>query len=201
MEGRCTRCEGRGQTRWARGHMVFSKACATCGGTGGGALTCARPASARGARCAPKRSRCACRPACRTARGCGSPRQGHAGRHGGTAGDLYVTIQVAPHPLFRRDGDDLRCTIPIAVHEAVLGARVEVPALDGMAGSTCRPARRAAVGSGRAAAAFPTAGGGAGDSWSKCASCCLTRIDERSQELIREFGRRNPGGRPEDISR
>ena len=59
--------------------------------------------------------------------------QGHAGRNGGEAGDLYITVRVAPHPLFRRDGDDLHLSVPLAIHEAALGAKIDVPTLDGPA--------------------------------------------------------------------
>lgn len=50
---------------------------------------------------------------------------------GGT-GDLLVTVHVEPHPVFRRDGDDLRMTLPVSFDEAVLGATVEVPTLEGV---------------------------------------------------------------------
>ena len=50
---------------------------------------------------------------------------------GGQPGDLFVTVHVAPHPLFRREGDDLHMVVPIAVHEAALGARIDVPTPDG----------------------------------------------------------------------
>ncbi|WP_432513050.1 DnaJ C-terminal domain-containing protein [Kineococcus sp. SYSU DK001] len=49
----------------------------------------------------------------------------------GGNGDLLVTVHVEPHPVFRRDGDDLRMTLPVSFDEAVLGATVEVPTLDG----------------------------------------------------------------------
>ena len=101
-------------------------------------------------------------------------------------------MQVAPHPLFRREGDDLHLELPVAVHEAVLGARIEVPSLDGPFRLTIPPgtqsgpavpdrrARRA--GDGRAAGAI----------WSCDVRLVLPEIvDERSQELMREFGRRN----------
>ena len=61
------------------------------------------------------------------------PGKGHAGRNGGETGDLYITVHVEPHPLFRREGDDLHVIVPIAVHEAALGAKIEVPSLDGPA--------------------------------------------------------------------
>src|SRR5258706_16410677 len=61
------------------------------------------------------------------------PGKGHGGRGGGENGDLYITVHVQPHPLFRREGDDLHLVVPVAVHEAALGARVEVPTLEGPA--------------------------------------------------------------------
>jgi DnaJ-class molecular chaperone len=56
--------------------------------------------------------------------------QGATG-HGGRAGDLLITVSIGPHPLFIREGADLRLELPIALHEAVLGAKVRVPTLDG----------------------------------------------------------------------
>jgi DnaJ-class molecular chaperone len=56
--------------------------------------------------------------------------QGLAGAGG--AGDLLITVSVAPHPLFAREGADLRLDIPITLYEAVLGAKVRVPTLDGV---------------------------------------------------------------------
>jgi molecular chaperone DnaJ len=59
------------------------------------------------------------------------PGQGGAGRRGGPPGDLYVTVQVRPHPLFRRDGPHLRLRVPITFAEAALGADIRVPTLEG----------------------------------------------------------------------
>jgi len=59
--------------------------------------------------------------------------KGNAGRNGGPTGDLFITIDVAPHPLFRRDGVNLTIKVPITVPEATLGAKIEVPTLDGPA--------------------------------------------------------------------
>jgi DnaJ-class molecular chaperone len=55
--------------------------------------------------------------------------QGQAGQNGGPAGDLLVTVRVAPHPYFRRDGDDLLVEVPVTFTEAALGAKVDVPTL------------------------------------------------------------------------
>ena len=58
---------------------------------------------------------------------------GNAGVMGGPAGDLYILIRVQPHPFFERRGDDLYTVVPITVSEAALGAKVEVPTIDGRA--------------------------------------------------------------------
>jgi len=57
--------------------------------------------------------------------------KGGAGIGGGPAGDALVTLSVAPHKLFRRDGDDILLTLPITLDEAVLGGKVEAPTIDG----------------------------------------------------------------------
>ena len=57
--------------------------------------------------------------------------RGEPGRNGGPAGDLFVTVRVSPHPLFGRRGRDLTLTVPITYAEAVLGATITVPSLDG----------------------------------------------------------------------
>jgi molecular chaperone DnaJ len=57
--------------------------------------------------------------------------KGAAGENGGPAGDLFVTVRVRPHPLFGRKGDSLTLDVPIGFDEAVLGAEVKVPTLNG----------------------------------------------------------------------
>ena len=57
--------------------------------------------------------------------------QGHAGKNGGPAGDLLITITVRPHELFRREGTSVLCSAPITFAQAVLGAELEIPTIDG----------------------------------------------------------------------
>ena len=59
------------------------------------------------------------------------PGKGGAGKNGGRDGDLYLTVELLPHPLFRVSGHDLSLDVPIAPWEAVLGAEVQAPTLDG----------------------------------------------------------------------
>ncbi len=57
--------------------------------------------------------------------------QGEAGMNGGPPGDLYVQVRVKPHKLFRREGSDLHCEVPVSFATAALGGELEVPSLDG----------------------------------------------------------------------
>jgi molecular chaperone DnaJ len=59
--------------------------------------------------------------------------KGNPGVRGGTRGDLYLIIKIGEHPVFKREGDDIHVTVPVEAWEAALGAKVEVPTIDGRA--------------------------------------------------------------------
>jgi len=59
--------------------------------------------------------------------------EGEAGMNGGPPGDLYVVIHLKPHPVFKRDHNDLHCEMPISFTSAALGGDIEIPTLDGYA--------------------------------------------------------------------
>ena len=126
--GPCHVCQGTGAVRSVRGHMVFSRSCARVRRNGPAAAPCVR--AVRGKRTG-NADRDGARPASRQA----SPTAiGSACRARATPASAavlpaisYVTVQVAPHPVFRREGDDLHMTVTVAVHEAALGARVDDP--------------------------------------------------------------------------
>ncbi|MGH6889133.1 MAG: DnaJ C-terminal domain-containing protein [Rhizomicrobium sp.] len=65
--------------------------------------------------------------------------QGGPGRDNGPAGDMLLTVSVAPHPWLLRDGDDLRMDLPVTLGEAVLGGKVQVPTLTGRVALTVPP--------------------------------------------------------------
>jgi molecular chaperone DnaJ len=190
-EGRCPRCEGRGQTRWARGHMVFSKECAACGGTGRRRSDPCAACLGHGRGVRSEAVTVPVPPGVRDGARLRVPEHGNAGRNGGPTGDLYVTIEVAPHPFFVREGDDLRFTVPVAVHEAVLGARIEVPMFDGTIRLNLPPGTQGGRQFRAKGRGFPTASGGAGDLVAEVRIVLPAMIDDRSRELIREFGRLN----------
>lgn len=188
-DARCAPCHGTGHVRWARGHMVFTKSCAACRGTG-------RQRSARCAVCAGhgQHVRTEAVPV-HVPAGIGEGARlriadrGHAGRRGGRNGDLYVTVHVQPHAAFRREGDDLHLTVSVGVHEAVLGARVDVPSLEGPVKVRIPPGTQAGQRFRLRDRGAPTPAGGRGDLLVEVRIVLPPVIDERGKELMREFGK------------
>ena len=175
--------------------MVFSRSCTSCGGTGQQMPRPCDPCSGTGVE---TRSETA------TVRVPGGvadgdrlrvPGKGHAGTRGGAPGDLYVTAKVASHPVYRREGDDLHMIVPVAVHEAALGAKVIVHTLEGDARLRVPPGTQ----SGqrfrlRERGAPSTRTGQRGDLVVEVRIMLPKVLDERSKELLREFGRLNGEG-------
>lgn len=90
-------------------------------------------------------------------------RQGQASPFGGEPGDAWVTVHIAKHPLFRVDGRDLRLDLPVTLYEAVLGAKVNVPTLDGPVELAVPPGSNAGRTLRLRGKGLPTPQGGAGD--------------------------------------
>ena len=149
-------------------------------------------AAGSSARCEPKRSPSRFRRGLADGARIRVPGKGHAGLKGGEAGDLLINVLVEPHPLFRRDGDDLHLTVPIAIHEAALGARLEVPALDGVARLRIPPGTQSGQRFRLRERGVPSSRDGRRGDLVVEVRLVLPRVlDERSKELLREFGRLN----------
>ena len=187
-EGKCGPCHGTGRVKWARGHMVFTKACAACHGSG-------RQRSQRCAACAGSGRHVrteavpiAVPPGVVEGARLRVADMGHAGRHGARNGDLYVTVHVQPHAVFKRQGDDLCVVAAIGVHDAVLGARVEVPSLEGPVKLRVPPGTQAGQRFRLRERGVPTATG-RGDLLVEIRIVLPSFVDERGKELMREFGK------------
>jgi molecular chaperone DnaJ len=187
-EGRCAPCHGSGQVRWARGHMVFTKACAACHGTGRQRTQRCAACIGSGRQVRTEAVPVAVPPGIVDGARLRVADKGHAGRHGGRNGDLYVTVHVQAHPVFRRQGDDLCVTLPIGVHQAVLGARVEVPSLEGPVRLRIPPGTQAGQRFRLRERGVPSPAR-RGDLLVEIRIVLPQIVDERGKELMREFGR------------
>lgn len=191
----CPQCGGDGTRRWARGHMVFTKACETCDGSGQVARQTCRACAGEGAAPRSEVVTIALPPGIEPGARVVVPGRGHAGTHGGPAGDLYVSVEVGSHPFFRRDGRDLHLTLPVAVHEAALGSRVDVPTLDGPVRLKVPPGTSSGQRFTLRGHGVPSPLGpgqeGAGDLVVEIQIVLPPIRDSRSRELLKEFGRLN----------
>jgi molecular chaperone DnaJ len=188
----CPACQGRGQIRMARGHMVFARPCDACRGSGERREAMCRSCRGEGVEARAETASVHVPAGIADGAQVRIPGRGHAGRHGGQPGDLVLTVRVESHRLFRREGDDLHLRLPVAVHEAALGARVDVPTIDGIVRLRVPPGTQSSQRlrlRERGAPSLRT--GGRGDLIVEVALVLPVLLDERSKELLREFGRIN----------
>jgi molecular chaperone DnaJ len=119
--------------------------------------------------------------------------KGNDGVGGGPPGDAFVNIRVEPHPMFRRDGGDLVCDVPVGIVKATLGGDLEVPTLEGRATikipAGTRGGQRFRL-KDRGVAA--RAGHPAGHLFAVVQIVTPKNLDARSIELLEEFARLNP---------
>jgi len=128
----CATCNGTGTIQQNAGKMRFNVPCTRCGGTGKLRTAC-KVCGGEG------RVRRTETIDVRIPAGVASggrvrvPGKGNAGTMGAPGGDLYLVIEVKPHPFFERRGNDIYAKVPVTVSEATLGAKIEVPTIDGRA--------------------------------------------------------------------
>jgi len=138
----CPACGGSGRTSTQKGFMRFTSTCPTCGGTG--STPGQQCPSCYGQSLVQKTELLSVRipGGVDTGSKVRIPGKGNAGRNGGPPGDLFITIEVDPHPIFRREGSNIYVKVPITVPEATLGAKIDVPTLYGKATIKVPPGTR-----------------------------------------------------------
>ena len=184
----CPTCHGRGEVRVSQGFFSIQQTCPQCHGTG---KVVASP--------------------CETCAGAGRVRkhktlsvkipagvdqddrirltgEGEGGVNGGPPGDLYVVVNLKPHPVFQREGADLHCEMPISFTTAALGGEIEIPTLDGHAkiripsetqtGQVFRLKNKGIR---------PVRGSVVGDLYCHVALETPVKLTSRQKELLREF--------------
>jgi molecular chaperone DnaJ len=128
----CPECNGSGTVSQMAGAMRFSLTCPRCDGRGFLRNTCP-VCHGDGRTVQPEEVEVRIPPGVASGSRLRVAGKGNAGVMGGPPGDLYITVRVEPHPFFERDGDDIKIKVPITVWEASLGAKIEVPTIDGRA--------------------------------------------------------------------
>ena len=184
----CPTCRGAGQVRMQQGFFSIQQACPRCQGRG---TIIPDP--------------------CETCRGSGRIEEqktlsvkvpaggdngdrirltgeGEVGEHGGSPGDLYVQIQVKPHPIFTREDNDLYCEVPIGFHTAALGGELEVPTLDGRLSLKIPPETQTSkVFRLRGKGVKPVRGGPTGDLLCRIVVETPVNLTREQKELLEKF--------------
>jgi len=126
----CPQCKGTGNVSQMAGAMKFNLTCPRCNGTG--KLRNACPTCGGDGRVTRTETvEIRIPPGARNGSRLRVPGKGNAGTMGAPPGDLYITTKVEEHPFFHRESDNIEIKVPVTVWEAALGAKIEVPTIDG----------------------------------------------------------------------
>lgn len=185
----CPTCHGHGDVRVQQGFFSIQQTCPRCHGSGTIITDPCRSCHGRGRTEERKTLQVRVPAGVDTGDRIRLSGEGEPGENGGPPGDLYVQIAVKPHPIFTREGCDLRCDVPISVVAAALGAEHEVPTLDGRvnlrvpAGTQTGKVFRV-----RGKGVTPVRGGATGDLLCRVIIETPVNLTKEQRELLEKFG-------------
>lgn len=189
----CPTCKGAGQVDRTSGRLQFSQECPDCGGTGRRRQPCGL---CKGSGTIPKTETVSVRipPGVETGSRVRVKGKGHGGRLGAPAGDLYIITNVGRHNHFTRKGDNIYVTVPVTVPEAALGAKIEVPTVEGKAQLKIPPGTQSGQKFRLRERGAPSLRNAAlrGDQFVEVQITLPKVISEESKELLRKFSQSNP---------
>ena len=189
----CPECHGTGQVTQMGGRMKFNIQCPRCGGSGQISNACA---TCDGAGVVTRREPLEFRIKAGTRDGqrIRLAGKGNAGTGGGASGDLFLIIKVGSHPFFKRIADDISVTVPVTVTEAALGAKVDVPTVDGVTQLKIPQGTQSGQKLRLREKGVPSASreGTRGDQIVEVKVVVPKVQDERSKEILRELAKLNP---------
>jgi len=188
----CALCHGTGRMTQMKGRMKFATTCTQCGGSGRSGKACE---TCHGDGRVPTTDNLEIKipPGVQTGSRIRFAGKGDAGVQGAPPGDLYILTTVGSHPFFERTGDNVDCKVPITLTEATLGAKIEVPTVDGRAMLKIPPGTQHGQKFRLRERGFPSLRAATHGDQVVEVQVVLPRIgDERSKEILRELARLNP---------
>jgi molecular chaperone DnaJ len=195
----CNVCGGTGTIRQTAGKMKFNVPCTRCGGTGKlrtVCKTCGGEGRVRRSETIDVRIPAGVANGGRVR----VPGKGNSGTMGAPPGDLYLRVVVKPHEFFERRGDDLYTKIPVTVSEATLGAKIEVPTIDGRALVRIPPGTNSGKTLRLKEKGVPSARNGTrGDQYVEIQVVVPPPTDERVRNLMKELENVAPGDPRKDL--
>jgi molecular chaperone DnaJ len=196
----CPQCHGKGTISQTSGRMKFNVQCPRCGGTGKVRHVCTN-CGGDGVVSKTDSLEVRIKAGTRDGQRIRIAGKGNAGAHGGPAGDLYIIVRAGEHPVFRREVDDIYITVPVTMTEAALGAKIEVPTIDGRALLRIPPGTQSSQKLRMREKGVPSAvhEGQRGDEIVEVKIVAPMPKDEKTKELLRELAKLNPEDPREEL--
>jgi molecular chaperone DnaJ len=189
-KGRCPTCGGSGRAHLQRGSMKFATTCPACQGTGVSRGEDCRECRGQGVGQKTELINVKIPAGVDAGSRVRVPNKGNVGPNGGPPGDLYISIEVNPHPHFRREGANILLKVPITVPEATLGAQIEVPTLRGRTTIKIPPGTKSGQKFRLREMGVPLAGGRTrGDEFVEVAIVPPAAHDQKVRELMKELAK------------
>ena len=197
----CPACGGTGKSSRQAGVMRFSVACPECGGSGKRKRRCATCGGSGQTR-RPESFEVRIPPGVDSGSRVRVPGKGNASVAGAAYGDLYIVTDVEPHPYFERKGDNIYVKLPMTVTEASLGAKVEVPTIDGPTTIKIPPGTQTGQKLRLREKGAPSLRANVrGDQFVEVQVVVPKVADERTKEILRELSRLNPEDPRRDLKK
>jgi molecular chaperone DnaJ len=198
--GVCPQCHGSGHIDQASGRMRFNTVCPACGGSGKARHVC-KTCGGQGVVSRTEPFSVRIKPGTRDGQRIRLAGKGNAGRFGGPPGDLYIIIRAGDHPVFRREADNIYVSVPVSATEAALGAKIEVPTIDGRALLKIPPGTQSGQKLRLREKGVPSASkeGHRGDEIVEVKITVPMPRDERTKEILRELAKLNPEDPREEL--
>ena len=198
----CANCGGTGKSTRQVGAMRFSVTCPQCRGTGKQRRQCTK-CHGSGSLQTSETLNVRIPPGVDTGSRVRVPGKGNAGIQGGPPGDVFIVTEVETHPVFERKGDNFYVKLPVTITEASLGAKVEVPTVDGPSTIKIPPGTQSGQklrlrGKGAPSLRDPS-GELRGDEFVEVQVMVPRAADERTREILRELARLNPEDPRKDL--
>ena len=193
-------CGGRGVVAQNQGFFSFSQVCGKCKGTGRIVEVPCPQCSGSGHLRNTKKLTVKIPPGVKDGTKIKIRGKGNAGARGGQPGDLYLITKVQPHPVFKLSGDDIVIDLPISYSEAVLGAKVRVPTLDGVVSVNVKPGTQSGSLLRLRSKGYPRVrGNGRGDFIIRIKVDVPKKISRQEKELMGKMSALNAGDLRKDI--
>lgn len=184
----CSKCRGTGTVQSSRGFFRMQQTCPECGGRGKRITKACKACGGRGRIISTDSVKVKIPAGVDSGSRLKVKGMGNSGEAGGPPGDLYIEISVRPHPVFKREDDDLFVEVPLTIGEAALGAKIEVPTMDGTSVMTVPPGTQSGQKFKLTGKGFPSPRTGhRGNQYVKIKIVVPKNLGNRAKEAIKEI--------------